>query len=88
MTLSVHDKWLLGISTSGRQYLIHTRTPRFTCELFGEDDTAGILAPFSYGLEDGRTLANFVFNDEPPHGERLRDLLQSAENQLLAVLGE
>jgi hypothetical protein len=60
--------WLIATDEEcSRHFVIRTTEPRFVAELFGEDDEEGILAaPLSFPLEDGRTLANFLWYDEPP----------------------
>lgn len=80
-----HEEWILGVSESGRLYLIHSEAPRFICEIFLAGDDRGVLDSFSFGLADERSLANFVFIDEPPHSPELRKLLMEADRFLKRI---
>lgn len=79
------DSWIIGQgSTTERPYVIHTEEPRFIARVFDEGDPDGILAPLSYSLRDGRSLAEFKFYDDLPDERTLREVLSSAD-EVLAV---
>lgn len=60
-----HERWILGQGESGRQYVIHTHSPRFIAELFvaGEEPLGGI----SLVLPDsGEIASNIAWIDPVP----------------------
>ncbi|MGE0760789.1 MAG: hypothetical protein AB7O38_27510 [Pirellulaceae bacterium] len=77
------DPWIIGqgIATE-RPYIIHTEKPRFMAQVFEEGDPDGILAPLSYSLRDGRSLARFAFYDDLPDERTLRAILRWADEIL------
>lgn len=79
MGLQPHDEWILGENAEGdRRYLIHTVDPVFVAEVFQDSNPDGILAPFSYDLGDGWSLANLLLDDEPPTLDELMPILSEA----------
>lgn len=77
------DSWIIGQgSSTERPYVIHTEKPRFMARVFDEGDPDGILAPLSYSLSDGRSLAGFSFYDEIPDERTLRSVLRAADEAL------
>lgn len=75
-------RWVLGRDAGGgRDYLVHLAMPRFVAKV-GEDEDDGLLASFAYALQDGRSLYDFVWLDEPPTSTRLLKLLEAAEDVL------
>jgi hypothetical protein len=80
---SRRDPWIVGQGTaSERPYIIHTEKPRFMAQVFEEGDPDGILAPLSYSLRDGRSLARFAFYDDLPDERTLRSILRWADEIL------
>lgn len=77
------DPWIVGQgSSTERPYVIHTEQPRFIARVFDEGDPDGILAPLSYSLRDGRSLAGFAFYDELPDEKTLLNIFQAADDVL------
>jgi hypothetical protein len=73
------DTWIFGQSARGdRRYVVHTGKPAFVAELFAECDPNGILHGLSYDLADGRSLANFMFLEEPTDEVAKHKLLRRA----------
>lgn len=67
-----HDGFIFGVDCKfAREYIVHTKAPRFVAEVFEESQAA----PFEFALMTGDTLANFVWIDEPPTGNTLLALL-------------
>lgn len=80
------DHFIVGEGESGKEYIIHTRPPRFVATVHSEeggDDDLGldILSGLTYGCADGdATLCEFVWWDKPPEDEsELRQLLRRAD---------
>lgn len=77
------DSWIIGQGLlTERPYIIHTEKPRFMAQVFEEGDPAGIVAPLSYSLRDGRSLARFDFYDDMPDDRVLRSILRWADEAL------
>lgn len=61
-----NDEWLIAENENGRrQYLIHTTAPRFWCRLC-DDDEDYPMSGLTAELDNGQTLADFTWFDQPP----------------------
>lgn len=68
-----HERFILGMGESGRQYVTHTQEPRFVCELFEEDEA---IAAGGVNLDlGGERAANFAWIDPPPGEAELREIM-------------
>lgn len=77
------DAWIIGHGqVTQRPYVIHTQKPRFIAQVFDEGDPAGVRAPLSYALRDGRSLARFAFYDDFPDERTLQTILRWADEIL------
>ena len=70
------DEWMVGEAIDGRrQWIVHTREPRFIAEIIDDDDE--LNPPFEYQMSSSQWLCNFLWLDEPP--EDLTILCAEAE---------
>lgn len=76
----IHAKFVLGVGSDGREYLIHTHHPRFQCLVIPDGTTKS-----DYDLEKdagvqftsmGYTLAGFIWSDRMP--DNITMLMESA----------
>ncbi len=80
-------EWIMGDESladpeTARQFLTHTREPRFICRFVDEDEEDYDPGGFSYA--DGSfVLCEFEFIDDPPTGEAVTELCRRA----MGVLG-
>ena len=77
-----YPEWLVAEPTDytddARAFLIHTKPPRFICEVWDEDSEKPVLDELSFVSSSGNQLANFTFFDDPPEGDGLVELLGAA----------
>lgn len=74
--MAEHERFITGMSESRREYLVHTRTPRFVAEVFAEEDLdvfGGIMFPIEATEE---VVANIVWIDDP-QGHDLDEMAQA-----------
>lgn len=75
--------WVVGRDAFGtQQYVLHTGAPGFFAKI-SDDEDGGALSSFSYAMTDGRSLYDFVWLDDPPAGNSLRDVLRQADAAIL-----
>jgi len=73
----IHAEWILGTGSDDREYLTHTRYPRFQCLVLENDSDYNFDkdAGVQYGFEDIR-LCGFLWHDKIP--ENLTQVLERA----------
>jgi hypothetical protein len=78
------DEWIIGTDAEGsREYIIHTRAPRFVARLAQEDGHADLLTGITYACGSGETLCEVAWIDAAPMDEpSLLDLFQRAETAI------
>lgn len=78
------DRWLIATDPeSQRDYLIHTREPRFIARVSLEDPEADEVTGITYSCRSGEVLCEIVWFDPPPLDEpSLLRLLQEGESAL------
>ena len=78
----VHARWIVGDGDDGREYLVHTRFPRFRCVVVAEGDDYDIHADESgvFRVNEETWLAAFHWQDRRPDG--LAHLMEEAANAL------
>ena len=75
------DEWMAGENIDGsRQYLIHSKSPRFIAEILDDVDDLRI-GGFQYQMNTGQWLSDFFWLDPPP--EDLTALLNEAESFII-----
>jgi hypothetical protein len=78
------DDWILGDGASDREYLIHTRRPRFIARIAADDMESDDAADRSSGVtfhgggDSGYTLCEIVWIDAPPGAGEMVRLMESA----------
>lgn len=81
------DEWIIGSDAEGqREYIIHTRAPRFIARIASDDEeigTADRITGITYACAGGETLCEVVWQDPMPTSEpEVRDLFQRAETAI------
>ena len=73
----IHAEWIFGEGVDNRNYLIHTRHPRFTCVVLDQNDQtynfdhdAGVQYEF-----DDSVLCGFLWHDKMP--ENVTEILEA-----------
>lgn len=85
-------EWLIAVEPPGGEddapeYLVHTRRPRFICEIFDEEvDGPAPPSSFAYADTEGTVLTRFLWLDAMPDDDAaLRELMRRA---IAAIEGE
>lgn len=78
----VHAEWICGDGDDGREYLIHTRFPRFRCIVVAAEDDYDLDADESgvFQVNEETWLAAFHWQDRRPEG--LAHLMEQAADAL------
>ena len=64
---NMHAEWVCGDGSDGREYLIHTRFPRFRCLVIAAEDEYDFAADDGVKFQCGdMTLAGFHWSDPMP----------------------
>lgn len=78
-----HERFVFGMGESGRQYVTHTRNPRFVAELFDEDDPPPVAGITMAMHTSGEVAGNFAWIDAiPTSANELLDLRNDLESAL------
>lgn len=77
---NVHARWICGDGDDGREYLVHTRFPRFRCLIVALEDDYDLSADEGvvYQVNDETWLAAFAWIDQRPDG--LSSLMEAASD--------
>ena len=77
-------EWLFGIAhgTGDREWVIHTRAPRFVAEIADTDD---LVEGFSYEIAEGDQFCRFLWLDPEPPRPALDVLLDNADIERQAL---
>ena len=84
-TLMGLDAFIIGNGASGKEYVIHTRPPRFVATVYAPGDEAlGVndLSGITHECAGGETLCEMVWWDKPPEDAELAALMRRAEAAL------
>lgn len=78
------DEWLIAGDAEGlREYIVHTRAPRFIARLATDEEDADRITDNTYACRGGEVLCEIVWLDPMPMSEpELLDLFQRAETAI------
>jgi len=76
------DEWIVGTDAEGlREYIIHTRAPRFVARVaIDGDGSVDLISGVTYACRAGELICEVAWMDTPPTSEpEVLDLFQRAE---------